>query len=495
VTWFKSPWVIISHIFMCATSLFVGIATGAGPFYLLSQVLMHTSVYLSLSLLRTWPLVNPAHFVIFLFYWWISVAPIVIGLSSYLTEDISRSVSIQDNSVVPILITCFGLLLFSICSRITLRFIRQVNLGLKALLPIPGRYTIMNISILLSIGAIATLILGLSQAAFGMGIEETDYLGGQKTTVWWMGLLQVVAQTTNVTSSVIISAYFLCEPKDRKKFRLLAIVVLAIGLFTAITSGWKGAFVSLFMYLIIAYVATRQRIPWRAIVLLAVLYLFVIEPFVSFGRVVAQNEGITSSEDRKRLFLSVLASGDFLNADDDRGIQIESPFRGIAIHAAQITKETSLFNGAWHGRTVISGLESLVPRAIYPGKPDSDTGALYAREIGYRAGVSSKYTKAASAVSVPFDIVMNWGWLSGVLCFGVLGFIWTFLCGLTLTERHMSNHPMNPYILLISIGLEGTFGSFAGRLRNGFIVIAIMVLVLSAISQQKKRTRLTHRNL
>ncbi|MHB1326347.1 MAG: hypothetical protein ACYDGS_04770 [Thermoleophilia bacterium] len=77
--WFRSRWFRLSLAGMVSLATFTGPETGAPATYVLGQIALGLSVYLSLLFLADRPLINPIQAVVAVFYWWFGVGPVVIA--------------------------------------------------------------------------------------------------------------------------------------------------------------------------------------------------------------------------------------------------------------------------------------------------------------------------------------------------------------------------------------------------------------------------------
>jgi len=64
---------------MVSLAIVTGLATGAPATYVLGQIALGMSVYLSLLFLADRPLINPIQALVAMFYWWFGVGPAVMG--------------------------------------------------------------------------------------------------------------------------------------------------------------------------------------------------------------------------------------------------------------------------------------------------------------------------------------------------------------------------------------------------------------------------------
>jgi hypothetical protein len=153
-------------------------------------------------------------------------------------------------------------------------------------------------------------------------------------------------------------------------------------------------------------------------------------------------------------------------------------FRGISPLAGEVTRRNGPFNGEWQGTTILWGFESLVPRVIWPDKPDNNIGAFYTMDLGDDPAVSENSVYISnSAISIPFEFVGNYGWCAGILAFGLLGVTWSLWCGWLLSPARLSNHPLAPWLMLSALGMEQSFGGYLGMFRMLIIPLLLCFVI------------------
>jgi hypothetical protein len=168
---------------------------------------------------------------------------------------------------------------------------------------------------------------------------------------------------------------------------------------------------------------------------------------------------------------------------DWRQTNVESPFRGVYRHAAEIASVSTLFTGPWAGKSLRDGYSSVVPRFLDPDKADSNMGNFFAHELGVS---SLEDDKNNIAISIPFEIVGNYGFAAGVLSFGVIGVAWTLFVCLLLSEARLATHPLMPFSVLILLTFESSAGQFINGIKDLPITLAAAWFVWSVIGQRQR---------
>lgn len=469
---------------MLLIMLITAILSGVKIEYIIGQIVFHACTYWALSILSNRPIINPIQTVVFLFYWWFGAAPIVMGLFYFLQGNIPLAVGGQESGMEALWIVAIGLPLYSYAANFVMHRLEASNSHAAFLMPSGDQYLPRTLLRYFLIGAVAALSIELLDLVGLRGIESVNFLGGTKTTVWWVGILKAVSDILKLATVGIIVSITV----DRKSVPIwliwLGIIIVLQTLFSALTSGSKSAFVIIVFYVLCAKASKSQKPPWGLIIGLVFCYLVIIEPFVTTTRMIAQMSGAETARDRQEVFSQGLKGYSSNSFNEDREIQIGSIFRGIYSLAGSITRSNSWFEGYWNGLTIGWGLIVNFPRAIFPNKPDADIGNYFARTVGVATGISTEDNYDFNiALTIPFEIVGNYGWIAGILSFPLLGFIWSFICSVLLSAKRISNHPLSPYFCFLALTFESPFGNVLAQFRD-----LIFPLVVLRIMWEKGRT-------
>lgn len=476
--WFRAFWFRGGLFGFILLSVIVGVSTGAPIQYEIAQVLLGFSVFISLFLLADRPLLNPVQAVVAIFYWWFGVGPTLIAAYKAILGFEEDALWAQVSGLESLWIVIFGLPLYAIIARIVLKEVSKINFGFKFLVPYGINYRMITLIIFLSVGALSKFIIFILHQYGISGKELVHYLGGTITNVWWVGIIDSMGQIFIFAKSAILSALVHSGKQITRKIKILGLILLIAIIWDAITSGWKGALIAPGIYLIVAYISQRQRIPWVWIGIGILAYLFVIEPFVSTGRHLAEKMDIRTTEERREIFQELLSDRSWLEDFSWQDIKIESPFRGIYMLAGEVTRRNSLFNGEWQGYTIIWGMSALIPRVIFPDKPMLNVGNFFALTVGVDLGIiSPKDFITNIGVSLPFEIVGNFGWLAGIISFGIFGAFWVLICSLILSPIRLSHHPLTPMMVAFAMGWEQPIGHFLATLRGLIVPILITFFI------------------
>jgi hypothetical protein len=440
------------------------------------QLTLSLSVVFSLRLLKSYPLINPIHAVLLFFQWWFGWAPAVCAAYWFWQGDSASARAYTVNGITPVLIVSLGLPLYAGAARWVLTNWKGPQLASAA--PRQASYKIGSVLRLCLAAAVAWLIL-LVFEKFGIRAYETlNFLGGQQTLTWWLMPFVECEQLLDLAAVACCSFLATSDGKIDRKQKIVALAVIAFATARVLTSGSKGAIVKPAFYFILAFVNWKRRVPWLGFVFLLFGYLLLVEPYVDGMRVLSERVGATTSEQRTEIFRAGL-----LNMVEHRNLEVhpdvESIFRFIYPYTQQVIKQSTLISGPWEGKTILDGLSSVVPRAILSTKADTNTGNFFAREL---KGISEDNTENIP-ITIPFEVVGNFGWLAGILSFVVIGVLWAAFVAWALTVERMTTHPLTPFMIGAAMIMEQSVGQALSALK----VLALILVLLNLVVRMPNR--------
>ena len=476
--WFRSRWFLLSLAGVLCMAVLTGMATSAPVTYVLGQLALGLSVYLSLSFLANRPLINPIQAVVATFYWWFGVGPAVIATWNYLLGMPDEALFVQVSGMEALWIVAPGLLIYAIVARLTLQWFSRTGAYARFLLPTGKNYRPKVLVIYLSLMGLSMLALVVLQSLGIQGREEINFYGGTKTNFWWVGVIAAAGSIAPFVSSALMTQLVAPWKKIPLTIRILIVIVMAQTIMGALFGGWKSPIAVLGVYYAFAYISCYQRPPWLVLAIGAVVFVVFITPFVTYGRHAALISGAANLEMRKQIFSEVLKDPQAFLPNSIEAMDPAVFFRGISPLAGELTRRNSFFDGEWHGYTIAWGFEILVPRVFNPGKRDMMIGNFFAQTVGADIGVSDRNeTLSNIGMSIPFEFVGNYGWVAGILSFGLIGVFWSVLCGWLLSPARLSNHPLTPLMALSTMGMEGALGHYLAGLRGLIIPLLLCFFV------------------
>ena len=488
--WSRAVWFRGALLGFVALSEAVGAYSGASSTYLLGQFALGIAVLASLAILANRPLINPIQAFVVCFYWWFGVGPTIIATWDCMIGLPTMALEAQESGVASLGVVVPGLILYAATARVVDWLFSKTRIHAGFLRPEGDNYSIPNLTVCFALGATSTLMIEGLRVLGIDGREEVGFLGGTKTTIWWVGVIAGIGVITPFVNSAIMT--YLATPwkKIPTTIRVLGILAIIETIQAALLGGWKSPLAYLGAYYVCAYVSQRQRPPWPLMIGGAIVFVGVIAPFVTYGRSVAVMDNATTSKDRQKVLKEVLKESDSFLPTNVRALDVGVLFRGIYPVAGELARRNSLWKGEWRETNTIAwGMESVIPRVLKPDKRDSEMGNFFARTVGADIGVSDPldFTHNIS-IAVPFEVLGNFGVVAGVLSFALIGVFWPVLSIWMLSPARLSNHPLTPYLVLATMSFESSFGGFLDNIRGMLVPITLIYVLRKIMPERSKRT-------
>jgi len=482
-TWFFSNVVWGPVFFNFILLVLILVSVPVSYVYYMSQVSLCFSFIFSLMLLADKPLLTPIQALVFIFFLWFGFGPnSIIVFRSFIESDPLSALTYASLGEKSILIVCLGLPIYAISAQLVTKLFARTGWNVAFLQPESFNYKTRTIFIFFLLGLSAPLITVVLSLLGIRAFSYTSYLGGTITHIWWVGVFTTFERLLNFGISALAILFF-CKD-TRVKTKIIVLVIIGFLLVNAIFSGWKGAFLLPLAYLLVSYIVQRQKLPVFGITLVMLFFLVFVQPFVSSIRTLAEIKKIQEPHER------VLLLKENVNVEktilDPKEMEWESFFRGIFPLAGNISDNAGLLEGEWSGQTIRTGMAATIPRILYPEKPELNIGNFFYKKVfarTYNIHVTSDVNNVA--VSVPFELVGNFGILAGTLSFGLIGIFWTAICCFLLSPVRLWNHPLTPYFVLFSMSFEKPVGHIFADTRNLLIMLFILWLVNKAIPYKK----------
>lgn len=470
--WITKPPVVVFCLGPVLALFLLSFAVPVRGLALLAQMVLGLSTFLALQLLSDRPLLNPIQAFVLLFHWWFAVGPAVCALFYWAAGNGYVMEAYLPDDAAAVWVVAAGLPLYAVLARSVTRAIARSDWKANFLCPSGTFYRFRTVAAFAVIAALVQIVL-LSFGHYDIHpYETTHYLGRQVTTSLWLAMVACTAPVGYFALLALLP--HLADPRSARSWQLrtVAVIGLAGSTWFALASGSKGLIVQPAMWAVAIYVTWRQRVPWLALIGASLAFLLFVEPFVAVTRIAAQKSSLTSA-DQQAFFMDSLAQ--FSVRDTSwRDWNMESPFRGIYPRATRVASQSSVLRGAWGGESLRRDLSTIIPRALYPNKPDSNMGHYFAEQIGDPSAV---YPDQNIAISIPFEFVGDFGWLAGVASFAIIGLTWpAFIC-LVLTPARLSTHPLMPYLLSLLL----TFEQGAGQFLNSAKILVFPFAAVAAV--------------
>lgn len=483
--WFRSYWFNICFLTIFLIALIGGLISEAPASYVLGQLFLAISFFLSMYLLADRPLINPIQFVVILFYVWFGVGPSIVSIFKIMIGDINGALEYQKLGMESLWIVSLGLIIFSFISKHTIRWAEKMGIKAKFLIPAGENYKFKSIMMLIIISISADMIV-LLLSKFGIqGIEQVNQFGGTKTNIWWVGIIASFSGLKQFAYCALMVYLSKSWKKIPKRVLFLGLFVIIYSIGSALLLGSKGAFFILLLYIMIAWISRNQRIPWKILIPVILIFFLIVEPYIAMGRVLSEASEVTSSTGRMEVFKNMLMTGDIYSVKYFKEINIASPFRGIYELAGDITRHNDFFEGEWNGYTLGWGLEAIIPRTFLPGKRDLNVGNFFYHTVYSRVHdviVTSEINNVAP--SVPFEFIGNYGYFAGLLSFALIGIFFSLLCCFLLSAKRLQDHPLMPMLISLGMGLEAPLGHWLAGLR-GLVFPLVMIYFILLLTKHK----------
>lgn len=171
----------------------------------------------------------------------------------------------------------------------------------------------------------------------------------------------------------------------------------------------KGAILGPLVIPGIVYFNYTQRVPWRLVTGTVLAYILAVYPFVTAWRV----EGETQYRSRTEQFqegMQILLAMEWPQGDM-QGQGFGSMSRSLLRVTGDIVAETGDTTPFEAGSTYLTGVQAMVPRFLWPEKPNMEVGNLVGKKYGWLQA-SDDITNVAP--TLPGEAYMNFG-VAGVL--------------------------------------------------------------------------------
>ncbi|MCU0240927.1 MAG: hypothetical protein MUF51_00730 [Vicinamibacteria bacterium] len=477
--WFRSAGFQLSCTSWTGITLAVAWACDLDIETILAQSVFIACAYAALFILADRPLLNPIQAMAALFIWWFAIGPVTTAIVERLLDSAAAGAAVIDAGVSALWIVAPGLLLYAVTSAHVLRIMERRQLHIPTFAHVERLLTSRFVLVAWTIGTLTWFSPDILSLIGIHGITMVYYLGGMRTDIWWVGVLFSLAQLRTLALSA--AAVLLVD--RRRQIGLLGAAILG-ALFvekiaSSLLSGWKSLILEPLAFLVCAHTLRRQRLPLALGSAGVLVFLLVVAPFVSHARLQSVDSSVDAEGRRDEFLRTLIEPSSWFRRVALNELPLRSLFRDIYPLAGRVVLRNTWLDGEWQGATVRAGLAVALPRAILPDKPDLDMGNFFARDVAAELQLADpfEYTNNA-ALSIPIEVVGNYGWLAGVLSFGVLGAAWTALVAGVLSARRIASHAFTPHFILLAMSCESSLGGFITRQRDLIFPLITAALIL-----------------
>jgi hypothetical protein len=236
------------------------------------------------------------------------------------------------------------------------------------------------------------------------------------------GYVQLIVLAESLTVLALISYFVVVMQRGKTGRRLAFVFMLGVEVLTVFAMGFKGQVVFRLIFLALAYIYVRRRLP-LSIIAAALLALIVVMPvnLLMRSQYVSGQANIERNQVGSILHSAVNAVGKV--AEGQSEFTFESSLERVVRQSAQMEPLAMAIGYVDRTGQTLKGSDflnffySFIPRAIWPTKPSSSLG-VWATQVVY--GKQGFYS---SALTVPGDFYVNLGFWAvpvGFILYGVL---------------------------------------------------------------------------
>lgn len=268
----------------------------------------------------------------------------------------------------------------------------------------------------------------------------------------------------------------------------LVLLPLVFFLHSGISNGQLAGVVTLLCWISMAIMRTRKRIPVELLVF-AFLFFIVLQPVKFYVRELAWGEGVAlgpiqTVQAYMDGFMNTYGSvGELAASKNDTFEQSFSRINHLSTTAAIMRDTPALHPYIWGG-SYLPLLTKMIPRFLWPDKPDESFGNSWTHRYGYLGENDS-----STSFNLPWlpEMYMNFGWFGIIGVMFLLGLLyrclWVWLMGqatttiayvialvfsqsMIISESNLSMQLGGLIILSVMLWLFGHFLMFSGIIKE-----------------------------
>ena len=246
------------------------------------------------------------------------------------------------------------------------------------------------------------------------------YFGLTSTLSETGSLAGIMSVLSTLAEAGLVLAWIGYFRDGRRAWLLVGIVGLVLALAAGLFSKSKGAAIFPAVNVGVAYFLVRGRIPGVALVSVVLAFFFVIQPFVTIWRALS---GVEYSDRIEMISQGVAVLSKMeIGLPDFSDVEVKGGFsRGVLDVAARITDEAGKIVPYKAGETFVAAADTVVPRFLWPGKPDNSLGNEIGHTYGAIENVADEVTNVAPTLVGEF--FANFGWIGVAIGMFLLGLV------------------------------------------------------------------------
>jgi hypothetical protein len=272
--------------------------------------------------------------------------------------------------------------------------------------------------------------------------------------------------------------------------KFLIFVFLGSRVLVGMASGWLGAGVSLALICTAAYVLERRRLPLVAVGIVLPLVLF-LQPGKGHFRQAFWSSRVSSGITERMLF--------WVNASIDKWASaLQNPKSGqwyalaeesigrmsLLRQSATVMELTPTVVPYQHGRLYAYLAVTLIPRALWPGKPSVNEANRFF-QLAYGMTEEKDLENVSISVGVLTESYINFGWLGIVIVMFALGILLDVLqCTLFSPESGQLLTALGIALIPRLLTIESQMAQYVGGLIQ---TIVLVLLVFSPVLYRCQR--------
>jgi len=476
--WITKPWVVFACFTPATVTVFLNTLAGGMVADSLWHIIFAFSVFFSLVILSDRPLINPIQTFVFLAYGWLSLDPCVETLWDVWNHGGSDVAFLVNRGIKTLWLFSLGLPLYAIASRSVLDLLEKEKLWLRFLQPGGFYFRPKTILTFLSVGILTHVLMKL----FGISGAGPLGLGMAAGVPWYFYLIQSFTGKVAEMGIVGVLWYVVAPKRDKisRRWKRIGWLILGCSVISAIPSGSKGAIIQPFLLLGVILTVRKQSPPFKILLATLIILVFVVFPFVTDFRYVAQSSAISNKSEAASLAWQRLSSFEFHDVSERGDFNPAFIFRGIYNYAGIVADRSDFFSGPWDGYTYSRGFLALIPRVIYPEKPDLNIGNFIANDLGVYLDDLTNI-----GVSLPVEAWGNFGALVALISFVFIGIVWSLICGVILSPQRIHNHPIAPLFVLQTMYFEAPIAHFMAKTLKVYPFMLIGAWILNKFFLKK----------
>jgi hypothetical protein len=341
-------------------------------------------------------------------------------------------------------------------------------------------------------------MLGLLHMRVRGGILFWLIVIGSVSLAWsylfgYFGLITTTGSEANEAAGAVSAAGFLLTIAHvmawttyfrQKRFLVIGLISTILLCSVGMVANSKGQMLAPIMLIALCSWGASGKFPLKPLVAMVFLYMFVAFPFVTASRFAFDSAEFGDSRlDLASIMVDYLLSGRWMDDTAGPAAAVESLGRGLLPYFSDIVQMAGSSVSFMDGRTFIEGVGIMIPRFLYPSKPDMSIGNWTGQAFGAVSLTDDITTVAPTYIG---EFYMNFGLLG--VCIGML------LIGMlaVLVDRYLIVNRQS-WTMPLMVSYIGWQEGFIGHtilpfIKNAVLLVPILILVMFLTSSSATRS-------